>query len=124
MEKIGSKRLVVGAHYGLKDWLLQRVTAVVLALYTLYLVVGWLLMPESGYPGWVGLFNFECIGIPLGKVLALLALFSLFYHAWVGIRDIWMDYLKHTGWRLGVQVFSGFWLIGCAVYAVQIIGRI
>ncbi|MFN7835603.1 MAG: succinate dehydrogenase, hydrophobic membrane anchor protein [Burkholderiaceae bacterium] len=124
MEKIGSKRLVVGAHYGLKDWLLQRLTAVVLALYTVYLVVGRLLMPEGNYVGWVRLFNFECIGIPLGKVLALLALFSLFYHAWVGMRDIWMDYIKHTGWRLGAQVFSGLWLIGCAVYAVQIIGRI
>ncbi|MFS2105319.1 succinate dehydrogenase, hydrophobic membrane anchor protein, partial [Ralstonia sp. Ralssp135] len=31
---IGPKRLVVGAHYGLKDFLAQRVTAVIMAVYT------------------------------------------------------------------------------------------
>ena len=29
------ERIVSGAHYGLRDWLMQRVTAVVMALYAL-----------------------------------------------------------------------------------------
>ena len=35
----GSKRLVVGAHYGLRDWLSQRVTAALMALFTLVVLV-------------------------------------------------------------------------------------
>jgi succinate dehydrogenase / fumarate reductase, cytochrome b subunit len=46
IERIGPKRLVVGAHYGLKDWLAQRVTAVVMALFTLVLLVAYLITDE------------------------------------------------------------------------------
>ena len=35
----GSKRVVVGAHYGMRDWLSQRVTAALMALFTLVLLV-------------------------------------------------------------------------------------
>ena len=35
----GSKRVVVGAHYGLRDWLSQRVTAGLMALYTIIVLV-------------------------------------------------------------------------------------
>ena len=40
---IGPKRLVVGAHYGLKDWLLQRITAVIMIIFTIVLLVAFLL---------------------------------------------------------------------------------
>ena len=88
----GAKRIVVGAHYGMRDWLSQRVTAVLMALFTVVLLV---------------------------QVIV-----SLSWHAWVGVRDIWMDYVKPVGVRLALQVFSIVWLVGCAGWAVQVLWRL
>jgi succinate dehydrogenase / fumarate reductase membrane anchor subunit len=116
---IGNRRLVVGAHYGLRDWLLQRITAVVLAVYAVALGVWSVFGPVRGYDGWAGLFAPVWM-----KVVTLLALACLFYHAWIGIRDIWMDYVKPTGIRLGLLVLTALWLAYCAVWSVQILWRV
>ena len=116
---IGPKRLVVGAHYGLRDWLAQRVTAVMIGVYAVVLFVSALLASEPGYGGWAGIFAATWM-----KVLTLLALLALIYHAWVGVRDIWMDYVKPVGVRLALQIFTILWLVGCGVWAVQILWRV
>lgn len=121
---IGSKRLVVGAHYGLKEWVAQRITAVIMAVYTIGLFLAVLFTPDLDYVKWVGFFNFTVLSFPLGKILALLAILSLCYHAYVGIRDIWMDYVKPTGIRLTLQVFTALWLLGAAGYAADILWRV
>ncbi|GLR26621.1 MULTISPECIES: succinate dehydrogenase, hydrophobic membrane anchor protein [Limnobacter] len=121
---IGPKRLVVGAHYGLKEWMVQRITAVIMALYTIGLFLAVLFTPGLNYQKWVGFFNFELFAFPMGKILALLAFFSLCYHAYIGIRDIWMDYVKPTGIRLALQVFTALWLLGAAGYAAEILWRV
>lgn len=121
---IGSKRLVVGAHYGLKEWVAQRITAVIMSLYTIGLFLAVLFTPDLDYSKWVSFFNFTVLSFPLGKILALLAILSLCYHAYVGIRDIWMDYVKPTGIRLGLQVFTALWLLGAAGYAADILWRV
>jgi len=123
-QNIGPKRLVVGAHYGVKDWIVQRITAVILVIYTLVLGIGALVTPEFTYENWVRLFNFEVFSFPLGKLLAMLAFLSLAYHAWIGVRDIWMDYVKPAGIRLALQVLTVLWLVGSVVYAAQILWRI
>ncbi len=87
----GSKRLVVGAHYGMGDWLAQRITAVVMAVYTIILIASFLSARDFSYDGWAHLFSFQWM-----KVATFIALLSVFYHAWVGMRDIWMDYLRGT----------------------------
>ena len=116
---IGSKRLVVGAHYGLHEWLAQRVTAGVLGLYTIALGLYAFFARGLDYERWADLFS------PLWmKVATLLALAALFYHAWIGVRDIWMDYVKPTGIRLLLQVLTVLWLAGCAVWSVQILWRV
>jgi len=121
---IGPKRIVVGAHYGLNEWLAQRVTAVIMSFYTIGLLIAALFTSDLGYEKWVRFFNFEVFSLPLGKLLALLAMLSLCYHAWIGIRDIWMDYVKPTGVRLGLQVLTILWLVGSAGYAAQILWRV
>ena len=110
----GSKRTVVGAHYGLRDWLAQRVTAVLMALFTVVLLVQVLLPGELGYDKWAGIFAAQWM-----KFLTFTVIVALAYHAWVGVRDIWMDYIKPVGLRLALQVFSIVWLVGCAGWAVQ-----
>ena len=56
-QNYGSKRTVVGAHYGLRDWLAQRITAALMALFTLALLVQLLLPGEMGYDKWAGIFT-------------------------------------------------------------------
>ncbi len=115
----GSKRIVVGAHYGLRDWLSQRVTAALMALFTL-LVLAQLLLPGAlGYDRWAGIFAQQWM-----KVLSFVAIVSLAWHAWVGVRDVLMDYVKAMGMRLLLQVASIVWLVGCAGWAVQVLWRL
>jgi succinate dehydrogenase / fumarate reductase membrane anchor subunit len=53
----GSKRIVVGAHYGLRDWLSQRVTAAIMAIFTVVLLAQVLLSKGPiGYDKWSGIF--------------------------------------------------------------------
>jgi succinate dehydrogenase / fumarate reductase membrane anchor subunit len=115
----GSKRLVVGAHYGLRDWLSQRVTAALMALFTLVLLVQVLWPGERGYDKWAGIFAAQWM-----KVLTFTVVIALVWHAWVGVRDILMDYIKPVGLRLVLQVATLVWLVGCAGWAVQVLWRL
>jgi len=117
----GNKRLVVGAHYGTMDFIVQRITAVILAVYTLVLLIGILLMPALTYEHWVALFTFSVLALPLGQILATLAFVALAWHAWIGVRDIWMDYVKPVGLRLALQVGTLLWLAGSVVYFAHIL---
>ncbi|MBK7278577.1 MAG: succinate dehydrogenase, hydrophobic membrane anchor protein [Betaproteobacteria bacterium] len=115
----GSKRVVVGAHYGLRDWLSQRVTAVLMALFTLVLLVQVLMPGPLGYDKWAGIFAAQWM-----KVLSFVVFIALAWHAWVGMRDIWMDYVKPVGMRLVLQVATLVWLLGCTGWAVQVLWRL
>lgn len=118
---IGSRRLVVGAHYGVKDFIAQRVTAVILVVYTVIMVIMCLLTPSFTYENWVNLFNFRWGGLPAGQLLATLAVLATAYHAWIGVRDIWMDYVRPAGMRLLLQVLTILWLLAAVVYAANIL---
>jgi len=116
----GSKRIVVGAHYGLRDWLAQRITAALMALFTV-LVLGQLLLTRGpiGYDSWAGIFSTQWM-----KVLTIAVVLALLYHVWVGMRDIWMDYIQPVSIRLLLQVFTIVWLLLCAVWAIQVLWKI
>jgi len=116
----GSKRLAVGAHYGMRDWLAQRVTATLMALFTLVLLEQVIFNKgPMGYDKWAGIFSGQCM-----KFLTFVVIIALLYHAWVGIRDIWMDYVKPVAVRLTLQVLSIVWLVGCAGWAIQVLWRV
>jgi len=116
----GSKRIVVGAHYGLRDWLSQRVTAVLMALFTLVVLAQVIFTSgEIGYEVWAGIFAAQWM-----KVLTFVVIVALLYHVWVGVRDIWMDYVPSVALRLVLQVFSITWLVGCAGWAIQVLWRL
>ncbi|BAL94568.1 succinate dehydrogenase, hydrophobic membrane anchor protein [Rubrivivax gelatinosus] len=115
----GPERLVVGAHYGARDWLAQRITAAVIAVFTFVLLVQLLAPGPLGYDRWAGIFSAQWM-----KVLTFVVIVSLAWHAWIGIRDIWMDYVKPAAVRLTLQVLSIVWLVGCAGWAVQVLWRL
>jgi succinate dehydrogenase / fumarate reductase membrane anchor subunit len=115
----GSKRLVVGAHYGMRDWLSQRVTAVLMAVYTVVLLAQVLMPGPLDYYRWSGIFAAQWM-----KVLTFVIVVAFAWHAWVGVRDIWMDYVKPVALRLALQVLTIVWLVGCAGWAVQVLWRL
>ncbi len=109
-------RIVTGAHYGLRDWLVQRISAVVMAAYALFMAV-WLLWHGGVGPAeWKLLFSGDVF-----RAFTLLMLFSLFFHAWVGVRDIVMDYVKPAFVRLIIHVLVILTLILYAIWSVQIL---
>lgn len=109
-------RVITGAHYGLKDWLVQRITAVVMAVYAVLFVGSVLICSPSGYEQWRAMFEPQWM-----RLASLLFFLSLFWHAWIGMRDIFMDYVKPTGVRLGLQVVVILLLVAYAAWAVQIL---
>jgi succinate dehydrogenase / fumarate reductase membrane anchor subunit len=58
------------------------------------------------------------------KVLSFVVFIALAWHAWVGMRDILMDYVKPVGTRLVLQVATLVWLLGCTGWAVQVLWRL
>lgn len=118
----GSKRTVVGARYGMKDWLSQRITALLLALFTVVLIARVCIVPgDNGvdYYSWSQIFNPQWM-----KFLTFTVIIALAMHVWVGVRDIWMDYVKPVGLRLALQVFTIVYLVGCAGWAIQVLWRL
>lgn len=116
----GSKRLVVGAHYGLRDWLVQRATGALMVLFTLVVLVRVLATRGPlGYEGWASIFAPQWM-----KFLTFSIIVALIWHVWVGMREIWMDYIKPVWLRLSLQVFTIVWLVGCAGWAIQVLWRL
>ena len=115
----GSKRLVVGAHYGWRDWLAQRITAAVMAAFTFIVLVRLLISKGPiGYDKWAGTFSSQWM-----KMLTFTVILSLLYHVWVEMRDVLMDYIKPVWLRLTLQVFTIVWLVGCSGWAMQVLWR-
>ena len=106
----------VGAHYGIGDWLLQKLTAVVMALYTLLLFACVLLRPPATYADLKSMFAGGLV-----RVTTMLFFMALLYHAWVGMRDILMDYIHATGLRLALQSGAALALLFYLVWSATIL---
>lgn len=111
------KRVLVGAHYGLGSWLVQRMTAAIMAIYTLILLVVFAVQPPSTFTAWRNLFLNN--GLMRAATLAFIG--ALLLHAWIGMRDVYMDYVKPIGLRLAVEVLTIILLVVYAAWAAQIL---
>ncbi|MBR9912480.1 MAG: succinate dehydrogenase, hydrophobic membrane anchor protein [Gammaproteobacteria bacterium] len=108
---------------GLYDWVAQRVSAVVLAAYTLFLVGFILLTPEVGYAEWKELYSYLWM-----RVFSLLALLSMVAHAWIGLWAVLTDYLttrllgtKGTVLRVSAQLLMGVVILTYTVWGIEIL---
>ena len=113
-----TKRIITGAHYGTRDWLAQRITAAIMVVYTLILFVCIMGGKPLSYAVWRELFTQGWM-----RVATLLFMASLAWHAWVGVRDILMDYIKPDGLRLALQVFTILLLGAYVAWTIQILWR-
>jgi succinate dehydrogenase / fumarate reductase membrane anchor subunit len=116
----GSKRLTVGAHYGVRDWLAQRATAALMAVFTL-LVLAQVIFTSGplGYTQWAGIFSALWM-----KGLSFAVILALAWHAWVGVRDVWMDYARPLWVRLLLEILSLIWLTICVGWVLQALWRL
>ena len=112
-------RKIVGAHYGLMDWLAQRITGLVMIMFTLVVAIALLQGAGANYESWRGFMS-----AGLMRFVTFLFFVSLCWHVWVGVRDIWMDYIQPAGIKLVLHVLTLLALIGYAGWAAQIIWRL
>jgi succinate dehydrogenase / fumarate reductase, membrane anchor subunit len=84
---------------GVRDWLWQRVSAVILAVYTVFILGFIWFTPQLDYVTWFQFF--QGIGV---KLFTLLAALCLLTHAWVGIWTILTDYVKPARLRLILEI--------------------
>ncbi len=99
---------------GAYDWMVQRVTAVVLAFYTAFIVGLILFTPDLTYQTWSAIFGQTWV-----RIFSLMALVSLGAHAWVGLWTISTDYLKNGLQRFLVQAGCGLIMFVYLVWGVQ-----
>ncbi len=100
---------------GLQDWLIQRISAVILAVYTIFLAAYLILHSELSFEVWRGLFATNLMRY--GSGLALLCLVA---HAWIGIWTVIKDYIKPTIVRLLVLIIVAAALIVYFVWGLRI----
>ena len=73
---------------GIADWLIQRISAVVIGIYTVFLLGFLFCNPDLQYSQWVGLFQ-----SPWFKAFSLVTLLLTLAHAWIGIWGVLTDYV-------------------------------
>lgn len=102
---------------GLQAWLVQRISALYMLIYTLLAGGWWLMAPRLDYATWRALFAHPPVSI--ATAMFLLALLS---HAWVGMRDVILDYAgRRAGLRLSLLVLLGGWLIALGFWSLKIV---
>ena len=101
---------------GLKDWLIQRATAMYFTVYVFF-VFGFLLYHSNlSYEQWHALFTHMIF-----QIATIIALLALSLHAWIGIWTVTTDYINCTVLRLAVQAGTGLWLFTQFVWGLMIV---
>lgn len=101
---------------GIRDWLIQRVSAVVIAVYFLYLLFYVATTPGIDFYDWQALFQQTWM-----RIFSLIFLIMLSLHAWIGVWTIITDYLKNTTIRILSQLIVIFALLSCVIWGIQIL---
>lgn len=99
---------------GLKAWAIQRATAVYLALFSLYLLLHFAFAAPADYEAWR-----TWVAGPWVSLGLLLFVPVLLAHAWVGIRDVLIDYVWHTGARVLLLSLFAFVFLASGLWALQ-----
>lgn len=108
--------VVKTSHNGLRDWLVQRISALVIGAYLIF-ILGYLLANQPIYfAQWHDLFS----GV-LMKTATLLVIIAIVWHAWIGLWTVLTDYVKNSLLRLIVQSLIIILLLGYVLWGVEIL---
>jgi succinate dehydrogenase / fumarate reductase membrane anchor subunit len=98
------------------DWLVQRLSAVILGVYSVFMVVYLLLNPSMEFSQWQALFSGTSM-----RIFSLMALLSLGAHCWIGLWSISTDYLKRFALRFVFQMVVGLLMFIYTIWGVQLL---
>ncbi len=101
---------------GLRAWLVQRVSAVYMLLFIVVLLVHFLVDPPASYAAWHDWLTKPGISIATAVFFAALLL-----HAWVGVRDVILDYVQPAALRVSALALLGFGLAAIAAWVLRIL---
>ena len=101
---------------GMRAWLLQRVTAVYIAIYSLSLVIWLISSTPIDFNSWRSVFT-----QPIILVMTILFYLSLFIHAWVGVRDVLVDYAKPSSVRFMLLTALALFLTVMTIWLLLIV---
>ena len=104
------------AFAGLRPWLLQRLTAVFMLLFVLFLLAHFLFDPPRSDAEWRG-----WVLSPGTSIVFTLFFASLFLHTWVGVRDVILDYVHPAGLRIGALALLGSGLLAMSAWVARIL---
>ena len=102
---------------GLGEWVVQRLTAVYLLVYIIIALIYFTIWPISSYTDWVQLSSNLFY-----QISTLLFIFSLLAHAWLGLKSVFLDYIKPWRLRFLLQMVLATVLLGIGVWALLVIG--
>ncbi len=101
---------------GLRAWVLQRISAVYLGLFVLYAIMHLSVNPPADFAQWRG-----WVGHPAVAIALMLFFTSLLLHAWVGVRDVLIDYVHPTAIRVGLLTLVGLGLVACGFWVLEVL---
>lgn len=101
---------------GLRAWTVQRVTAVYMLLFIVFFLAHFVVDPPHSFQAWHGWMTGSRVSIVTTAFFA-----ALLAHAWVGLRDVILDYIHAIAVRVGLLVLLGFGLTALALWVVRIL---
>ena len=102
---------------GLRAWTIQRISAIYMALFTLAVMIGLLLdgMPAD-HTAWR-----ESLSSPLVNLAVTTFILALLLHAWIGARDVIIDYVHPLAARFTALAIAAIFLIVCGLWAARVL---
>lgn len=104
---------------GVSDWLIQRISAVIIAQYTLFILLFICFTPHLDFAAWAGLFSSTFM-----QIATLIVVLAIAAHAWIGLWTIGTDYIKSTAVRLTYQTGVILMLTALCLWTIQIVWRL
>lgn len=101
---------------GLKAWVIQRITAIYIGLFSLVLLGHFVFNPPADHAAWQAWVASPAVALGL-----LVYVVTLIAHAWVGVRDVLIDYVKPIGLRVGLLSLFALTFLASALWAIQAI---
>lgn len=101
---------------GFGAWVLQRITGIYLIFLFPYLLMYFLFTPPADIDEWR-----SWIAQPIISIALSLGLLSMLLHAWVGVRNIYIDYVRSLSLRVSLLTLTAFGLLACGMWGTQLI---
>ena len=101
---------------GLHDWLVQRVSAVLIGLYVIFLVGFICTHHPLSYDVWHQLFSLVAM-----KVATIIVMLSILWHAWIGLWTVFTDYVKPKALRLVLEILVIIVLASYLIWCIDVL---